>query len=117
MARGGGSSNSSGNGAGLIGTMMGGNVLGGGSMNAGGGMVFVAECGKDSSSLFCKAMKFFAFAQGAIYVLCAMLFFYFIVMFLLNGGFSKIGSMARDAGAVSPLRRSAPLPRSRPRRS
>lgn len=90
--------------------MMGGNVLGGGALNAGGGMMFASECKEDSTSFLCRAMKLFVFAQGALYIVIALLFFYFIGTFLMSGGFTKIGSLARAASAISPTRRSSQKP-------
>lgn len=108
MARSGGTGRSSddGNGAGVLGAAIGGNVLGGGSMNAAGGMIFKSECDENSTSFFCRAMKLFTFAQGALYVILALLFLYFVMTFLMNGGFSKIGSLARSA-AIVPKNRAA----------
>lgn len=98
MGRGGGGM-TSGSGAGALGAGVGANVLGGGALNAGGGLIFASECKDDSTSLFCRAMKLFTVAQGALYMLVALLFFYFVVTFLSNGGFAKIGSLARSAAS------------------
>lgn len=109
MARGGGgNSGSSGvdSTTGFAGAMAGSSILSGGALNTGGGMIYATSCREDDGSAFCRMMQFFSFVQGALFVLIALLVIYWVISFLRNGGFAKLSSMARNASAISPARRS-----------